>query len=167
MLNKPYPSAALLRVHRHTVPPCIPLNTLACRYLPEPKVSGSTILKEKKQDLPRFIRSLRKEVVAYHNRITSIKHLRKQFKLDDNVSNKGKERERVIVDISAADAEAMQLRLEWADGRIGRCLVDSRGDVKKCAVVGDDGRDRETERRVVSGDKRMETIGTRLLEGIY
>ncbi|RDW64226.1 putative cenp-o kinetochore centromere component protein [Coleophoma crateriformis] len=167
MLNKPYPSNALLRIHRHTVPPCIALDTLAHRYLPEPKVSGSTILKEKKQDLPRFVRAIRKEIVAYHNRITSIKHLRKQFKLDENVSSKGKERERVIVDISAADAEALQLRMEWVDGRIGRCLVDGRGAVKKCAIVGDDGRDRETERRVVGGDKRMETIGTRLMEGIY
>lgn len=119
----------------------------------------------KRQDLSRFVRAVRREVVGYHNRISVIKGLRREFKLDEKVSRKGKGRERVIADITAADAEAKQVRIEWVDGRIGRAVVDDKGEVRKCVVVGEDGRDREVERRVVGGG--MEGIGERLREGMY
>jgi central kinetochore subunit Mal2/MCM21 len=168
MLNKPWMGSELLRVHRHTMPPCIPLSSLAERHLPSGK--GAIAINEKgygskKQDLRRFVRALRKEVVAYHNRISVIKSLRKEFKLDEKVSKKGKGREKVIQDISAADAEAKQVRIEWVDGRIGRAVVDEKGDMARCVIIGEDGRDRDTERRVLSGS--MRGIGERLREGIY
>lgn len=119
----------------------------------------------KKQDLNRFVRALRRDIVGYHNRLSVIKGLRREFKLDEKVSRKGKDRERVIADITAADAEAKQVRIEWVDGRIGRAVVDDKGEVKDCVVVGEDGRDREVERRVCAGG--MEGIGERLREGIY
>lgn len=168
MLNKPWPGTELLRVHRHTMPPCIPLAALAQRHLPHGKfnvamsdMSGTG----KKQDLRQFVRALRKEVMGYHNRTAVIKSLRKEFKLDEKVSKKGKGREKVIADISGADAEAKQVRIEWVDGRIGRAVMDERGEVSKCVVIGEEGRDRETERRVLGGG--MEGIGERLREGIY
>ncbi|KAH7317877.1 Cenp-O kinetochore centromere component-domain-containing protein [Rhexocercosporidium sp. MPI-PUGE-AT-0058] len=168
MLNKPWPGTELLRIHRHTVPASIPLSALAERYLPNGK--GSVAMGEestggKKQDLRRFVRALRREVVGYHNRTSVIKALRREFKLDEKESRKGKSRERVIADISAADAEAKQVRIEWTDGRIGRVVVDEKGEVKQCVVIGEDGRDGETERRVVAGS--MEGIGERLREGMY
>ncbi|PMD54032.1 uncharacterized protein K444DRAFT_646398 [Hyaloscypha bicolor E] len=168
MLNKPFAGSELLRVHRHTIPPCIPLSLLVDRYLPNGKGSAAMGSKEpgaKKQDLRRFARALRKEIVGYHNRVSVIKGLRKEFKLDEKVSRKGKGRERVIADISAADAEAKQVRIEWVDGRIGRCVVGDGGEVRKCVVIGEEGRDFETERRVARG--AMEGIGERLREGIY
>lgn len=172
MLNKPYKGSDLLKIHRHTLPPCIPLESLASRFLPAPKVEGE-IIKGKKQDLQRFVRSLRREVIGYHNRITVIKKLRKEFKLDDDAKlsgkSKGKQREKIIVDISAADAEAKQIKIEWADGRLGRCVVGDKGEVVKCVVIGDEGRDREVERSILgnAGEARMEQIGERLREGIY
>jgi central kinetochore subunit Mal2/MCM21 len=144
MLNKPFPNSDLLRVYRHTIPLCIPLPLLVDRYLPNGKGSAGIGSKEvgvRKQDLRRFARALRREIVGYHNWISVIKSLRKEFKLDEKVSRKGKGRERVIVDISAADAEAKQVRIEWVDGRIGRCVVDAGGEVKKCVVIGEDSRD--------------------------
>jgi central kinetochore subunit Mal2/MCM21 len=169
MLNKPFPKSELLRVHRHTVPPCIPLAILAEKYLPTGKgatpVSNSKPPGAKKQDLTHFVRALRKEVVGYHNRITVIKSLRKEFRLDEKESKKGKGREKVISDISAADAEAKQVKIEWVDGKIGRCIVDDKGEVVKCVVYGEEGRDREVERAVFGG--RMEAIGEKLREGIY
>ncbi|RFU24634.1 hypothetical protein B7463_g11694, partial [Scytalidium lignicola] len=177
MLNKPYPGSNALRIHRHTVPPCIPIASFAARYLPPPSSSSSTqstaagetmkVGGRRGQDLTRFVRALRREVVQYHNRIVVIKALRKAFGLDEKVSAKGKGRERVLYDISAADAEAKQLRIEWVDGRIGRCVVGERGEMLKCVVIGEDGRDREMERRVLGGDRRMEGIATRLKEGRY
>ncbi|KAH8802698.1 Cenp-O kinetochore centromere component-domain-containing protein [Xylogone sp. PMI_703] len=185
MLNKPYVGSNALRIHRHTLPPCIPIGGLAGRYLPPPgtslasssgattQLSGEDSMKERKtgarrgQDLTRFVRALRREVVQYHNRITVIKALRKAFGLDEKVSEKGKGREKVLYDISAADAEAKQLRIEWVDGRIGRCVVGEKGEVLKCVVIGEEGRDRETERMVLGGDRRMEGIAMRLKAGVY
>ena len=50
-----------------------------------------------------------------------IKGLRKEFRLDEEEvkGRKWKQREKVIIDVSAADAEAKQIRIEWVDGRIG------------------------------------------------
>lgn len=109
--------------------------------------------------------------MGYHNRSTVIKSLRKTFKLDEVASekSKGKGREKVIADISAADAEAKQVRIEWMDGRIGRAVVGENGDVLKCVVVGDEGRDYVNERRIMGerGRGKMEALGERLMEGIY
>ncbi|EKD16930.1 uncharacterized protein L3040_006216 [Drepanopeziza brunnea f. sp. 'multigermtubi'] len=168
MLNKPWKGSALLRVHRHTFPPAIPLAALAEKHLPHGKGSVAMSAPDgagKKQDLRRFVRALRREVMGYHNRVAVIKSLRREFKLDEKVSKKGKGRERVISDISAADAEAKQVRIEWADGRIGRAVVDEKGEMRNCVVIGEDGRDRETERRISSGS--MQGIGERLRESMY
>ena len=126
---------------------------------------GDKEMGAKRQDLTRFVRAVRKEIVGYHNRVSVIKGLRKEFKLDEKVSRKGKDRERVIADISTADAEAKQIRIEWVDGRIGRAVVDDQGEVKKCVIIGEQGRDREVERRICAGG--IEGIGERLREGIY
>ncbi|RDL31507.1 Cenp-O kinetochore centromere component [Venustampulla echinocandica] len=169
LLNKPFPDSELLRVHRHTLPPYIPLSSLVEKHLPTGKGSSAMSAKKavggKRQDLRRLVRALRGEIVAYHNRITAIKNLRKEFKLDEKASRKGKGREKFIADISAADAEAKQIRIEWVDGKIGRCVVDDDGGVVKCVVIGDEGRDREIERAVLRG--RIEGIGERLMEGVY
>ncbi|CAG8982996.1 hypothetical protein HYALB_00003575 [Hymenoscyphus albidus] len=170
ILNKPFPNSHLLRVHRHTLPPYIPLAELAQRHLPTGKgaVAMSTSKKTdgaKRQDLKRFVRALRKEVVAYHNRVTAIKGLRKEFKLDEKVSAKGKGREKILEDISAADAEAKQISLRWVDGKVGRIVVDDGGPVVGCVIMGPEGRDRETERAVLKG--KMEDIGEGLRAGIY
>ncbi|TVY13742.1 hypothetical protein LARI1_G008603 [Lachnellula arida] len=173
MLNKPFAGSELLRVHRHTVPPCIPLAALAENYLPTGKGatgissgngSGKKAPGAKTQDIRKFVRALRKEVVGYHNRISVIKGLRREFRLDEKENNKGKGREKVISDISAADAEARQVRIEWVDGRIGRFTVDEGGSVVKAVVMGEQGRDGEVERVLVGG---MGGVGERLRQVIY
>jgi central kinetochore subunit Mal2/MCM21 len=171
MLNKPFAGEDLLRVHRHTVPPCIPLAALATRYLPSPRPEAGEKGRAR-QDLGRFVRALRRQIVAYQNRTAAIKGLRREFKLDEDKERgrKGKGREKVIVDISAADAEAKQVRIEWVDGRVGRCVVGENGSVEKCVVIGEQGRDWEIERRILGsekGDSSMTGIGERLREGIY
>ncbi|CZT08045.1 uncharacterized protein RAG0_13274 [Rhynchosporium agropyri] len=168
MLNKPWAGSELLRVHRHTVPVGIPLAALAERYLPNGKGSAAIGSKEvgfHKQDLRRFVRALRREIVGFHNRVSIVKSLRREFRLDETESRKGKSREKVIIDISAADAETKQVRIEWIDGRIGRVVVDEKGVVRQCIVTGEEGRDSEIERRVVG--VRMEDVGEKLREGIY
>jgi len=77
----------------------------------------------------------------------------------------------VITDISPADAEAKQVRIEWEDGRIGRVAIDEKGRVEKCVVIGEEGRDRYVEAMIMRIDNgkevRIEDVGERLREGIY
>lgn len=146
------------------MPPCIPLAALAERYLPTPSQSGDA-LKTPQQNLSRFVKALRAQVASYHNRVAVIAGMRKSFGLDAKKGvDKGKGRELTISDVSAADAEARQIRLEWMDGRIGRAVMGPKGVVLKCVVIGEEGRDRTTERAVLGGDGRIEGVADRLLE---
>lgn len=92
-----------LKVHKHTVPECIPLAALAARWLPpppSPSLFDSTAieyddnetyedegrssrkspkLKERRrqQNLPQFCRALRREILRYHNRTSIIIDLKR------------------------------------------------------------------------------------------
>ncbi|KFY10080.1 hypothetical protein V492_05201 [Pseudogymnoascus sp. VKM F-4246] len=161
-LNRHHSDSSAWRVHRHTVPPCIPVDNLADRYLPAPTQSGD-LFKGPKQALPRFVKALRTHIVGYHNRITVIAAMRRAFGLSTSKEQE-EGRELIFSDISAADAEAKHIRLEWMDGRIGRAVVSSKGRIVKCVVIGEDGRDRTTERAVLGGGGRIEGMTERLLE---
>jgi len=173
------PRRRYLRVHRHTIPPSIPLAGLAARYLPAPphrqrQAGGDdendTVPTPKPQDLSRFVRTLRRELVRYHNRMAAIADLRKAVGLgrqrdgekaagdDDKVVRSGTR----IVDISPADAEARQIKVDWADGRTGRLVVDEDGEVVKFVAFGEAGRDRAAERELLAGSTRLEDVAKRL-----
>ncbi|KAH6647045.1 cenp-O kinetochore centromere component [Truncatella angustata] len=156
MLNRPYPNSRHLRVHRHTLPPCIPLAGLAARFLPAPK-SDESESDAKQQDLSHFARTLRRELVRYQNRITSISDLRKAVGLG---SHKGKIKETgtVITDISAVDAEAKQIRLEWEDGRTGRLVMDDDGKILKMVAQNGNERDRDGVRELLGGISNIEEL---------
>jgi central kinetochore subunit Mal2/MCM21 len=189
MLNRPFGEEdgnderkGLYRVHRHTLPACIPLASLAKRWLPNGKgVVGSGLQGGKRQDMKGFVRAVRRELVGYHKRIAVIKGLRTSFDLDEPTTSSNqkrmekrmeKGREKVIVDITPADAEAKQVRIEWRDGRIGRVQMDEEGKMLKCVVIGEEGRDRDIEGRITRRDEngneaRIEELCERLMEGIY
>ncbi|KAK4234034.1 hypothetical protein C8A03DRAFT_47545 [Achaetomium macrosporum] len=177
LLNRPYPgpeASRHLRVHRHTLPPCIPLAGLAARYLPAPTVGGKSgsssredgdagaARAQQKQDLARFARALRREVVRYHHRLGIIADLKKAAGLGRPRSGEGESPERQLVDISPADAEAKQLTIEWADGRTGRLVMGDDGEILKLVVVGENGRDREAGRDLLGGAVRVEDVVKRL-----
>ncbi|KAJ2894233.1 hypothetical protein MKZ38_007818 [Zalerion maritima] len=63
-----------LRIHKHTVPPCIPLDALAAKWLPAPG-------RKKRQNLPQFCRSLRRDIIRYHHRVSIIADLKRLFGL--------------------------------------------------------------------------------------
>ncbi|KAJ4373847.1 hypothetical protein N0V83_002586 [Neocucurbitaria cava] len=75
----------LLRIHKHTIPPCIPLQQLASKWLPTTNTSSKDIdnAADPEQDLVRFGRSLRKELVAWHMRVQAVEDLRKEAGLPD------------------------------------------------------------------------------------
>lgn len=162
MLNRPYANRRLLRVHRHTVPQCIPLSGLAARHLPPPTSKDDDTNDEKKQDLSSFARALRRELVRYHNRAAVIGDMRKAAGLNSKKAPDQESDAASIVDISAADAEAKQISLQWRDGRSGRLVMNDDGDIVKMVVQGDNGQDRETVRQFLSGAVRVEEVYRRL-----
>lgn len=174
-LNQPHTGSEnrkrFWRVHRHTVPPCIPFNGLANRYLPAPRSSANDSVAadeearpEKHQNLPRFARTLRREIVRYHNRLAVMADMRKTLGLDGKRKDAQEIAERCPIHaISAADNEAKQIRIDWKDGRSGRLVLNDDGHVVKAVVFGDQGRDREVTRELLSGGRRLEDVVERLV----
>lgn len=161
MLNRPFPNSPYLRIHRHTVPQCIPLSGLAARHLPPPTAKDDYNDAPKKQDLPKFARTLRRELVRYHNRTAVIGDLRSAAGLESK-NGKAKELRDPIVDISAADAQAKQIRVEWSDGRTGRLIMSDDGDIVKMVVQGENGQDRESVKQLLGESVRIEEVAKRL-----
>ncbi|KAK4145339.1 Cenp-O kinetochore centromere component-domain-containing protein [Dichotomopilus funicola] len=205
LLNRPYQNqtqgrgrgresgSRRLRVHRHTIPSCVPLAGLAARYLPGPAakkaVSGGEKggdgdrakdqRRGKEQDLARFARALRRELVRYHHRLGVVADLRKAAELGiekdaERDAERGEEEEITegestlerrrnrLVDITPADAGAKQLTIEWADGRTGRLVMSDDGDIVKLVVLGDNGRDWAAGRDLLGGATRVEDVIKRL-----
>ncbi|KAK4117497.1 hypothetical protein N656DRAFT_773647 [Canariomyces notabilis] len=171
-----------LRVHRHTLPACIPVAGLAARYLPAPPKTGDDVdggrdegraKIQEKQDLARFARAVRREVIRYHNRLGVVGDLRRAAGLDKKADGEtaAPEEEAAapeeegpgrLLDITASDAEAKHITIEWADGRIGRLVMGDDGEIVKLVVVGRNGRDREAERELLGGAVRVDELARRL-----
>ncbi|KAG8166470.1 hypothetical protein KVR01_002159 [Diaporthe batatas] len=177
LLNRPYsyardePRRRSLRVHRHTVPPCIPIAALAARYLPAPPKpahpggaeDAAAASRARRQDLSRFVRCLRREIVRYHNRVSVIADLRRAVGLDGRRRDAEELAEgSPLLAISAADTEAKQVRVDWKDGRSGRLVIGDDGDVVKLVVFGDMGRDRELARELLGDGARLEDVALKL-----
>lgn len=162
MLNRPFPGSEALRVHRHTIPPAVPLSGLAARYLPAPaRGEGEG---GKRQDLDRFVRTVRREIVRYHNRLGSSADLRRSI-----IISQGEDETQLdeddIVDVGIADIEAKQIKLSWADDRSGRLVMDDNGKVVKLMVFNaDGGRDWDTTTKLSKdGGEHIEDIVNTLL----
>ncbi|KXJ93967.1 Cenp-O kinetochore centromere component-domain-containing protein, partial [Microdochium bolleyi] len=164
MLNRPYTRNKALRVHRHTIPASIPLSGLAARYLPAPKRGNEDEQRDEgrdakgQQDLPRFVRTLRRELVRFHNRTAVIGDLRDVTitKRDPNTSMVPEADDAAVASIQAADAEAKQVSIEWTDGRAGRLVMNDDGEIVKMVVQAEQGRDRRTVRGFLGGATRVE-----------
>ncbi|GKT62347.1 cenp-O kinetochore centromere component [Colletotrichum tofieldiae] len=159
MLNRPYKESRNLRVHRHTIPPCIPLSALAARHLPAPKPADDE--GQKTQDLSRFVRTLRREIVRFHNRTAVIGDLQKAAGLRGS-GDADEDPEQAVTSITAADIEAKQISIEWADGRAGRLVMSEDGQIQKLVVLGSAGRDREVTRDLLGDSRRVEDVAQQL-----
>ncbi|KAG5971344.1 hypothetical protein E4U58_007637 [Claviceps cyperi] len=176
MLNRPYPGSKYLRVHRHTVPPAVPLAGLAARYLPPPSSRGrgpqdddagaaaaATITTAFCQDFDRFVRTLRREIVRYHNRLGVSADLRRRLGLyGDGAAQNALPN--ALVEVGIADIEAKQINLMWADGRTGRLVMDDDGKVIKFVVFGVEGRDWEASGDIFTKDDGIEDVARKLEE---
>ena len=106
-MNRPDPSSALLRIHQHTIPSCIALQSLIARCMPyEPFLATGNQAPSTSQDLPQLVRELYQEIVSYHRRQEEIKVLR------DSTNVESGERGDLIKEFSAMDAGALEVRVE-------------------------------------------------------
>lgn len=165
----------VLKIHKHTIPPCIPLQQLANKWLPQ---SAKDVDIDPEQDLVKFGRLLRKELVSWHMRVKVVEDLRsdaglsrtKIQKEDTTLANTGKilnafvsddeeesdaEEEVVhdgpakIIDIEA-DAAARQVVVTWTDGRRAVVNVSKDGRVEKAVCRAKDGtRDTALSRKAI------------------
>ncbi|KAI9703337.1 MAG: hypothetical protein M1836_007904 [Candelina mexicana] len=157
ILNRPYPNSLALRLHRHTIPPCIDLSALRTKYLPTP-INNSQ--KPKKQNLPRLVRELRRELVSYHLRLASVESLRAAICLNNTNQRSGNG----IKDISLADAEGRNIRINWTNGNLGHVRIAKDGRIEQCVVMGEHGRERGIERTLMCGDGHMLGLAKTLLD---
>lgn len=156
-----------LQIHKHTIPPCIPLQQLANRWLPNGKNdAGDT--PEPEQDLVRFGRRLRKELVAWHLRVYTVENLRKEaglkiplsmegqefgstdtgkilnaFVSDDDAGSDEEEPDDThanvqIVDVEA-DAAVREMTILWSDGRTAVMSISKDGKIEKAVCRAKDG----------------------------
>ncbi|TQV93212.1 hypothetical protein V2A60_010353 [Cordyceps javanica] len=172
MLNRPWPDArAHLRVHRHTVPPAVPVGGLAARYLPPPRAAvhhddeppaAAQRSTTTTQDLDRFARALRREIMRFHNRLGLTADLRKTVGLQRKGRAAPATKPRDVVEAGIADVEAKHVKLAWADGRTGRILMDQDGRVQRFVVFGPDGRDWRTSRLLFDSRDGVDDIARKL-----
>ncbi|KAJ6790218.1 hypothetical protein PWT90_11246 [Aphanocladium album] len=160
MLNRPYPNSSHLRVHRHTVPPAVPVGGLAARYLPAPRSEAAA--QQTTQDLDRFARALRREIVRFHNRLGLTADLRKTVGLQKKGRAGGGVTPNDVVEAGIADVEAKHVKLAWADGRSGRILMDQDGKVEKFVVFGPEGRDWRMTRLLFDSRDGVDDIARKL-----
>ena len=146
-----------LRIHKHTIPACIPLQQLANKWLPQSTNNGDGA-KDMEQDLVKFGRALRRELVSWHMRLQTIQDLRRAAKIPDDDENHednavglvsgGKVLNAFVSDDSSdaeeddgeapirildieADAAVRSVTITWSDGRTAGLVVTKDGRVDK------------------------------------
>ena len=179
---------SMLRIHRHTVPACIPIKQLANKHLPQ---SSRDAAKTTEQDLVKFGRVLRKELVAWYLRTAAVEKLRKQagIKGKDKPQRTGAEeasygkvlnafmsededeeddefevadkRERPIsISDIESDLAGRQLSIIWSNGRTAAIELAKDGEITSCVVRAADGsRESGLERKAIG---RIEGLLDRL-----
>ncbi|KAF2877034.1 Cenp-O kinetochore centromere component-domain-containing protein [Massariosphaeria phaeospora] len=151
---------SLLRIHKHTIPPCVALQPLANLWLPTRARDGEGAVE---QNLVKFGRALRKELVSWHLRGAAVEKLRaaagvtgtkdreeqkaglaqgrvlNAFVSDDEDSEDEEEaavRRNGPLKITAVDADISfrELSLLWSNGQTAIMKVTKDGDIEMAAV---------------------------------
>lgn len=154
----------ILRINKHTIPPCIPLQQLSDKWLP---TGGKDEENDPEQDLVQFGRLLRKELVSWHLRVNALEELQKEvglakphpnsetegfaptgnilnaFVSDDETSSDVEEAEDEtdsvrILDIEA-DAAVRQITVVWSDRRTAVMSVTKDGRIERAVCRTRDG----------------------------
>ncbi|CAG5177838.1 uncharacterized protein ALTATR162_LOCUS8403 [Alternaria atra] len=154
----------ILRINKHTIPPCIPLQQLSDKWLP---AGGKDEENDPEQDLVQFGRLLRKELVSWHLRVNAVEELQKEaglaksrpdsetegfastgrvlnaFVSDDETSSDVEEADGEtdsarILDIEA-DAAVRQITVVWSNRRTAVMSITKDGRVERAVCRTKDG----------------------------
>ncbi|KAH7057226.1 Cenp-O kinetochore centromere component-domain-containing protein [Macrophomina phaseolina] len=170
LLNRPFPESGNLRIHKHTVPPCIPLQVLAAKYLPQngPPARDGSEQQNQPQDLHRLVRELRQELVSHHLRLDAAAKMRKDAGLLGDVNDgKGKQKrgKAGITSVKALDMAAREIEIRQTDSSTARIVLSKRGSIEKVVARSGNGsiRTKAIERKIKGGDGRVEGVIGRLM----
>ncbi|KAL4947477.1 Cenp-O kinetochore centromere component-domain-containing protein [Aspergillus filifer] len=147
----------------------------------------------RKQNLQSFVREIRRQLVAWHTRVDAVYYLREQIGVvrrdAQSYSDDGEDRpwdrdilsdigfdsglgetrlrknEYGILSFAPTALEAVYVRVEWEDGRVGRFKISNSGLVERAVVIGDEGRDKAVEAILAGGDRKVLGVLKRLKRG--
>ncbi|QDS67972.1 hypothetical protein FKW77_009085 [Venturia effusa] len=132
---------------------------LGQRYIPYPDKNEEGD-ENRPQDLPRFVRAVRRECVSLHKRIEAVQTLQEELG-----------RALGVMEVRALDGEGREVEIEFVDKHVARISVDTDGTIGKVVVRnGSQGgasvRGKAIERLVLGGDGRIDSLLTRLSDGL-
>ena len=169
-----------LRVYRHTIPSFIPLRQYEELYLPpqdEGYGSGDNVNSQRPtQDLHGLVKHVRHDLVSWTLRCEAIKSLQQHLQLPahapgeaegqdspDNDTNAGRFG---VKRLTATSPEATQIKIEWANGVVGRVKVSVKGVIEKGVLYGPQGRMKEAETILTKDGCSLLDLASRL-EAVY
>ncbi|TKA75897.1 hypothetical protein B0A49_05837 [Cryomyces minteri] len=120
------PTSSALTLHKHTLPPSIPLAALLRKYLPQPSAID-TAKPAPPQDLARLVAALRHTLAAQQLRLAALSALA----ADARGAGAGMGVERVEYDASGSGRD---VRLRWTGGGTGVLKLAAHGTVEGVVV---------------------------------
>jgi central kinetochore subunit Mal2/MCM21 len=169
-----------LRVYRHTIPSFIPLRQYEELYLPpqdEGYGSGNNVNNQQQtQDLHGLVKHVRHDLVSWTLRCEAIKSLQQQLQLptsapgeaegEDSPDNERNAGQHGVKNLTATSPEATQIKIEWANGVVGRVKVSVKGVIEKGVLYGPQGRMKEAETILTKDGGSVLDLASRL-EAVY
>ena len=124
LLNQPQADGQL-KVHKHTIPVFVSMQAIARKHLPFQSEEDEDLLKagQQKQDLPKFVRALRKELVSHHKRVEAFEGLKKSLG-----------RRQGVEEVKMLDTSGKEIELVFIKGTMAQIRVASDGKIEKVAV---------------------------------
>jgi len=155
----------LLKIHKHTIPPCIPLQHLANKWLP---TSWKDSEIDPEQDLVRFGKLLRKELVSWHMRVKAVEDLKleagvSRLKSRDEDDGEGANTGQILNAFVSDDEASSDLEEDGVeDGPVRILNIENDAAVRELTIIW-------TDRRVivmtVTKDGRIEKASCRARDG--
>lgn len=147
-----------LRIYRHTIPAFVPIREYESMYLsPQDEGYGSgegTHSDRSTQDFHGLIKHVRHDLVSWTLRCEAIETLQQQLHLSSHSLQKSEEEDSHgdqlvgmfgIKALTPTAVEALQIKIEWINGAVGRVRFSEKGMIEKAVILDHHGRVREAE----------------------
>ncbi|KAI9808631.1 MAG: hypothetical protein M1825_003782 [Sarcosagium campestre] len=161
-LNQPVPWSPSLRIHKHTVPPCIPLAAITSKWLPQPasvREVADRVKPAPVQNLVSFVYAVRNAISAHHLRQEALARVKKALALE---GKPGQPYKYGLTAVRFLDVEGREIRFAWQDGKLGLAAVGAGGALLKCVICDGNGRRPDLERTLCSQKLSIESLPERL-----